>query len=135
MEDVNTKVAANLTANPPVAAYTPPSPAWTTIDGAVINSARIVTGLYPPCFLADGTHDTVTVTFGSGSNTYPVVSTATSSPILWAGFGDGSVAGLYQVSVVVPAGLAGAGQIPVQFSMTTGAGTFTSNQVVTMYVQ
>jgi uncharacterized protein (TIGR03437 family) len=135
MEDVNTKVAANAAANPPVAAYTPPSPAWTTIDGAVINSARIVTGLYPPCFMANGTTDTITVTFGSGSSTYPVVSTASSSPILWAGFGDGSVAGLYQVSVVVPAGLAGAGQIPVQFSMTTGAGTFSSNQVVTMYVQ
>jgi hypothetical protein len=132
LEDVNTKVTANATLG--IAAYTPPNPAWGNLDGAVINSARIVSGLYPPCFRANGTVDTVTVTFGSGGNTAAAVSTATNSPVYWVGFGDGSVAGLYQVNVQVPASLAGVGQIPVQFSMTTSAGTYNS-QVVSMYVQ
>jgi uncharacterized protein (TIGR03437 family) len=138
MEDVNTKVAANVATS--TAAYTPPTPAWTNMDGAVINPARIVantnpgTGLFPPCFQADGTTDTVTVTFGSGANTATAVSSSSNSPILWAGFGDGSVAGLYQINVLVPASLAGLGSIPVQLTLTTAQGTFNS-QVVSMFVQ
>jgi uncharacterized protein (TIGR03437 family) len=75
----------------------------------------------------------VTVTFGSGLNTASAVSAASNSPIYWAGFADGSVAGLYQVNVQVPASLAGLGSIPVQFTMTTTQGTFHS-QVVSLYV-
>ncbi len=92
LQVVNTTVKASST----TAAYT--SPAWTSIDGAVISYGpnTIISGL-PPCFT-----DNITVTFGTGANAVM----ATSLPgggVTYAGFVSGSVAGLYQLNVKIPA--------------------------------
>jgi uncharacterized protein (TIGR03437 family) len=64
----------------------------TNLDGAVIQSSLIATGLYPPCLT---TNPTVTV------GTVPV------QAVLYAGWVADSVAGLYQVNVTLPATGAG----------------------------
>jgi uncharacterized protein (TIGR03437 family) len=107
LQVVNTTVKASSTTT----AYT--SPAWTSIDGAVITYGpnSIISGL-PPCFT-----DTITVTFGTGANAV----LATSGPggkVLYAGFVSGSVAGLYQINVQIPAGIQGLpGAIPIQVTL------------------
>jgi hypothetical protein len=106
LQVVNTTVKASSTTT----AYT--SPAWTSIDGAVITYGpnTIISGL-PPCMT-----DTITVTFGTGTSAV----TATSAPgggINYAGFVSGAVAGLYQINVKIPANtlpnLPGAVQVQV----------------------
>ena len=97
LQVVNT---ANPHATPP---YTPPSPTWTSLDGAAINAAILLGSSLPPCFTA-----LPTVTFtpvGGGSGT---PGTAT-----YAGFVSGSVAGLYQVNVTVPSIAAGSYYVTV----------------------
>jgi uncharacterized protein (TIGR03437 family) len=59
----------------------------TSLDGAVIQSSLIASGLYPPCL---SSNPTVTV------GTVPVQS------VLYAGWVADSVAGLYQVNVTLP---------------------------------
>ncbi|HEX5229907.1 MAG TPA: hypothetical protein VFW44_19480, partial [Bryobacteraceae bacterium] len=68
----------------------PPSPVWTSVDGAVIQSALIVgsgTSHYPPC------NSSVTASIAGASAT-----------VSYAGWVANSVAGLYQVNLTVPAG-------------------------------
>ena len=89
--------------------YTPPTPAWTSIDGAVINGAKIVAGL-PPCMT-----DAITVTFGSGASA--VTATTGNGGVLWAGFAAGSVAGLYQINVTVPVGAPTGNAVPLSFTI------------------
>ncbi len=97
----------------------------TGIDGAVIQSAKLGTGHLPPCFTnAKPSAQLITVTFGckSGGGS---VSTDTNAAGSYAGFVADSVAGLYQVNVVVPAGLT-AGDCPL--TLTTGTGGMYSSQ-------
>lgn len=107
LQVVNTTVKASSTTT----AYT--SPAWTSLDGAVISYGpnSIISGL-PPCMT-----DTITVTFGTGANAV----LATSAPgglVSYAGFVSGSVAGLYQINVKIPAGIQGLpGAIPIQVTL------------------
>jgi uncharacterized protein (TIGR03437 family) len=69
--------------------YVVPSPLWSSIDGAVMNS-NLLLGNFAPCFpLSGGTAPVVTI----GG----VVTTIT-----YAGFVSGSIAGLYQIDAVVP---------------------------------
>jgi hypothetical protein len=75
-------------------AYTAPSPVWTNIDGAVLQSNMILGGL-PPCMQSQ-----VTVTIGSGANLV-----ALTDAVSYAGFVSGSVAGLYQINVTLPSPL------------------------------
>jgi uncharacterized protein (TIGR03437 family) len=122
---------SNVTANTPGymqvvntarTGYTPPSPAWTNIDGATILPADLLGHAYAPCLVNSGA-TAVTVTFGS-----TVVSGAS---ILYAGFVDGGVAGLYQINVAVPEGLT-PGSVPVKVSVGSNS---SPAGVVTMYVQ
>jgi uncharacterized protein (TIGR03437 family) len=75
-------------------AYTAPTPAWSNIDGAVINSALLLGSALPPCLTAASLTN-ITVTFG----TTPVSGVG---GIYYAGFAPGAVAGLYQINVKVP---------------------------------
>lgn len=75
-------------------AYTAPSPVWTNIDGAVLQSNMILGGL-PPCMQSQ-----VTVTIGTGANLV-----AFTDAVSYAGFVSGSVAGLYQINVTLPSPL------------------------------
>jgi hypothetical protein len=75
-------------------AYTAPTPAWSNIDGAVMNSAMLLGSALPPCLTAAALTN-VTVTFG----TTPVSGVG---GIYYAGFAPGAVAGLYQINVKVP---------------------------------
>jgi len=100
-------------------AYTAPSPAWTSLDGAAINPAMLLGSSLPPCFTVQPS-----VTFTSGS-------TVVSTPATYAGFVSGSVAGLYQINVTVPAGVvSGANTVTV----TIGASTSPAG-VVTVQLQ
>jgi hypothetical protein len=112
-----TTVAANATTG--VVGWKPPSTAWTAIDGAEIQSDLILGTLLPPCFT-----DPITVTFGTGPTA--VTATTGNGLVTWAGFTDGSVAGLYQINVQIPPNNpVGAQPIQVTLSPTSG-GTFTS---------
>ncbi len=68
----------------------PPSPLWTSVDGAVIQNSLIVasgTSHYPPC--------------NSGATATVAGGTAT---VGYAGWVANSVAGLYQVNLTIPVG-------------------------------
>jgi uncharacterized protein (TIGR03437 family) len=121
------QIANTLTVAPNAATgvvgWTPPktSAAWTTIDGAEIQSDLILGTpgvLLPPCFT-----DSITVTFGTGPTA--VTATTGNGLVTWAGFTDGSVAGLYQINVQIPPNNP-LGAQPIQVSMTNSNGTFTS---------
>jgi hypothetical protein len=85
------QVVNTSTKNP---VYTAPSPVWTNIDGAVLQSNMILGGL-PPCMQSQ-----VTVTIGTGANMV-----ALTDAVSYAGFVSGSVAGLYQINVTLPSPL------------------------------
>jgi uncharacterized protein (TIGR03437 family) len=99
---------------------TPPSPAWTTIDGAVLLSSNLGTGHLPPCFPATSN---VTVSIGGVNAT-----------VLYAGFVADSAAGLYQINATVPATSA-VGTVPVVVNVGTGVNQVKSQTNVTMVVQ
>lgn len=84
-------------------AYTPPSPAWSSIDGAVVTFGphAIIAGNYQPCMATD----TITVTLSTlaGGAVTPI----TGANIAYAGWVSGSVAGLYQVNATLPGTLTG----------------------------
>jgi uncharacterized protein (TIGR03437 family) len=105
LQVVNTTVKASSTTT----AYT--SPAWTTIDGAVISYGpnSIISGL-PPCFT-----DAISVTFGTGASAV-TATTAPNGGITYAGFVAGAVAGLYQINVKIPANNP-TGAVPIQVSI------------------
>jgi uncharacterized protein (TIGR03437 family) len=109
--------------NTHVGTYTPPSPAWTNIDGAVIQVADLKTNIDPPCMT-----DLITVTFGSGGTAK--TATTSNAGVLWAGFAAGSVAGLYQINVTIPASTTTGSAVPV--TVTIGS---TTSPAVTMAIQ
>jgi hypothetical protein len=84
----------------------------TTLDGAVIQSSLLKTGVFPPCL---GTNPTVTI--GNQSAT----------PVTYAGWVADSVAGLYQVNVTLPP------TTPVSGSFTDVAGV--THAILTAPVQ
>jgi uncharacterized protein (TIGR03437 family) len=67
-------------------------PTWQTFDGAVIDGS-LLGSAWPPCF----NPVLVTITIGTSSTTLD------SSAIIYAGFTQDSIAGLYQVNVALPA--------------------------------
>ncbi len=100
MGAVNTSVAGG--GFTPLAGYTPPSGAWTSIDGAVIRSALLSANVSPPCF------------GGVGGGLPTVLIGGQAGVVSYAGFVADSIAGLYQVNVSVPAvGNGNAAQFPV----------------------
>jgi uncharacterized protein (TIGR03437 family) len=96
--------------------YTPPSPAWTGLEGALMTR---VLGGFAPCMLNSVGATTVTVSFNGG----------VAQPATYAGFVGDSVAGLYQVNVLVPGGLTTLLAGPVTIPLTVTIGTFTSPPV------
>ncbi|HEX3747127.1 MAG TPA: hypothetical protein VHW09_24490 [Bryobacteraceae bacterium] len=98
LQVVNTKVTGT--------GYVPPTPAWTAIDGAVIQSSMLKTNIFAPCMI-----DNVTVTFDPYGT--PKTADVTGGGVLWAGFASGSVAGLYQVNVTIPTGTTTGSAVPV----------------------
>jgi uncharacterized protein (TIGR03437 family) len=98
--------------------YTAPTPAWTGLEGALMT--RVASGLFAPCMLnTTSTSAIVTVSFNGGP----------AQPVAYAGFVSGSVAGLYQVNVAVPAGLTTLQAGPVTIPLTVTVGTLTSPPV------
>jgi uncharacterized protein (TIGR03437 family) len=96
---------------------TPPSPAWTTLDGAVILGSNIATKRFAPCFRSP---ITVKVTIG-GVN----------SVVSYAGWIADGLAGLYQINAVVPTSVTVGDAVPVVVTV----GTTASQSGVTMAVQ
>jgi uncharacterized protein (TIGR03437 family) len=103
------------------AGYTPP--AWTNIDGAVIQSGFLKANILPPCMT-----DPITVTFGTGASA--TTATVAGGGVLWAGFSVGSVAGLYQVNVTIPNATTTGTAVPVTVTINSNV-----SQTVTMAIQ
>ncbi len=114
----------NTTTASPV--YTAPGTPWTTVDGAVIQSAKIFvngTEHYVPCI------SPVTASINSVAAT-----------VTYAGWVADSVAGLYQVNITVPAGAVpgsypAGGGTPVSVPITVTVGGKTSQAGVTLWVK
>jgi uncharacterized protein (TIGR03437 family) len=107
-------------------AYTAPSPNWTSVDGAIIQSAKIVangTFHYPPCI------GSVTATIAG-----------VTANVTYAGWVADSIAGLYQVNLTVPAGAvpntyASSGGTPISVPVLITVNSKTTQTGVTLYVK
>jgi trimeric autotransporter adhesin len=97
------------------------SPAWTSIDGAVLAAANITAGHFAPCFLTSGT-GVIPVTAQIDGKT---------ATVTYAGFVADSVAGLYQVNAVVPSTATSGTAISAVISV----GTAVSQSGVTIAIQ
>lgn len=101
----------------------PPSPAWTSVDGAVIQSALIIGTHFPPC------DSGVTATINN-----------VTAAVTYAGWVANSIAGLYQVNITVPAGAVpttypSTGGTPVSVPVSVTVGGKTSQTGVTLWVK
>ncbi|HUK41402.1 MAG TPA: hypothetical protein VLX11_10170, partial [Candidatus Acidoferrales bacterium] len=96
---------------------TPPSPAWTTVDGAVIQAGKLTTNHFPPCM---ATANAVTVTVGG-----------TAATVAYAGWVGDSVAGLYQINATLSKTVPTGNAEPVVVTV----GGVTAQTGVTMAVQ
>ncbi len=134
MGTVNTPASVtNAAPYYPGSSYVVPSPLWTSIDGAIINT-NIMQGNQAPCFLSTDAAATnlITVTIG----TTPL--TVAGGGITYAGFTPGSIAGLYQINVAVPTGIGNtttAAQFPVVVTMGSSPTAISSQAGVTMWVK
>jgi uncharacterized protein (TIGR03437 family) len=145
MDTVNTAYFSAVTNNAfqqPNASYAVPSPAWTSIDGAVMLASELNTNDAVPCFLesdaglsAAAANPQITVTLvGTGGS-------ATLTPgagITYAGFTPNSIAGLYQINFVVPAGVGsgvGSGLASVVVTIGGSVSSVSSQALVTMWLE
>jgi uncharacterized protein (TIGR03437 family) len=120
MGTINTSASADGGGYTAPTGYVAPATAWTTIDGAVIQFAMLSSGLMPPCF-------------GSAGNANPGVTIGgQAATVSYAGFVPDSVAGLFQVNVLVPS--VGNGQSPTAFPLIVTMGAVQSPPVQ-IYVQ
>jgi uncharacterized protein (TIGR03437 family) len=92
-----------------------PNPLWSTIDGAVIQSALLAKNVFPPCLAT-----APTVTIGGKAAT-----------VTYAGFVADSVGGLYQINATISSTATVSDTAPVTVSI----GTLTSQPGVTMAVK
>jgi uncharacterized protein (TIGR03437 family) len=114
----------NTTTVSPV--YTAPNPPWTSLDGAIIQSAKIVangTFHFPPCI------STVTATIAGVTAT-----------VSYAGWVADSISGLYQVNLKVPATAVpntypSAGGSPISVPVVVTVGGKNSQTGVTLWVK
>ena len=108
--------------NTAASGYTPPTSAWTSLDGAIIQSAKIVgmgTSHYAPCMGG------VTATIN-----------AVTATVTYAGWVADSIAGLYQVNLSVPSGaLPNGASGPTAVPVVVTIGGKGSQAGVTMYVK
>jgi uncharacterized protein (TIGR03437 family) len=135
MQTVNTPLAFNpISSLEP--AYAVPSPLWSSIDGAVLNTSFLNANVFVPCFLGTDTSATNTLTVTIGTST-PTVLTAANGGIAYAGFVPNSIAGLYQIDAVIPAS-SGTGSVvsyPLTITVGTGGTAVSSQSGVTMWVK
>jgi uncharacterized protein (TIGR03437 family) len=129
--------AANSTG---ITGWTKPTSPWTNLDGVVINSKVLLdvpgSGLpgLAPCFTTGSTPTTpVTVTFTTPTGT--TVTQSGNTEVSWAGFASGSVAGLYQINVTVPAGLVATPGTAQNVPVSIAIGAATSPAGVTLAVK
>jgi hypothetical protein len=108
--------------NPP-SAYVPPSPLWTSIDGAVLQPA-LLQGNFPPCFPITASGATVPIVTIGG----------TAATLTYAGFVSGSIAGLYQINVQVNAPGTSLGTPPNAYPITISQNGVVSQTGVTIWV-
>jgi uncharacterized protein (TIGR03437 family) len=116
------------TAKATITGWTAPTTAWTNIDGAVIQGELLKTNILPPCMV-----DPITVTFGTGGTAQ--TATVLNGGVTWAGFAAGSIAGLYQINVTIPAGTTTGAAVPVTVTITPSATGYTSQAGVTVAIQ
>lgn len=116
------------TAKNTIAGWTPPTTAWTSIDGAVIQGVLLKTNILAPCMI-----DPITVTFGSGGSAK--TATVANGGVTYAGFAAGSIAGLYQINVTIPSGTTTGAAVPVTVTITPSSTGFPSQAGVTMAIQ
>jgi len=135
MQTVNTPLAYNpISSIEP--SYVVPSPLWTSIDGAVLNTSFLNANVAVPCFLGTDTGATNTLTVTIGTST-PTVLTAANGGIAYAGFVPNSIAGLYQIDAVIPqsTGTGTAASYPVTVTVGTGGTAVSSQSGVTMWIK
>ena len=102
--------------------YTAPTSAWTSLDGAIIQSAKIV---------ANGTYHFAPCMGGVTATINGVSATVT-----YAGWVADSIAGLYQVNLTVPSGgLPNGASGPTSVPVVVTIGGKSSQAGVTMYVK
>jgi uncharacterized protein (TIGR03437 family) len=77
--------------------------------------------------------DPITVTFGTGAGAK--IASVANGGVTWAGFAAGSIAGLYQINVVVPTGTTAGTAVPVQVTITPTATGYSSQAGVTVAIQ
>lgn len=127
-----------------ISSYVVPSPTWTSIDGAIINSNEFNTNVAAPCFLESdagavpGTNPLLTVTLTGVGTASPATLTAANGGITYAGFVSGSIAGLYQINFTVPASVGnGTSATTAAVVVTVGSSTtaVSSQAGVTLYVE
>jgi hypothetical protein len=118
--------------------YTGPATNLTALDGAIITPNADATGRLVPCFLST---DTLAVTVGGAAASFTPVGS-------YAGFANGTVAGLYQINVYLPtsatalttitnstpAVLTGPAQVPVKVTSTVSAVNYSSQPGVYVWV-
>jgi len=120
--------------------YVVPSPLWTSIDGAVMDTAFLNANVAVPCFLGTDTStsaDYITVTIGTSSPTVLNAQTGTGlAGIAYAGFAPNAIAGLYQIDVTLAesTGTGTAAQYPISISINGSAPVSTQNGV-TMWIK
>jgi uncharacterized protein (TIGR03437 family) len=117
-----------------VTGWTPPTAPWTNIDGAVIyggtngTNGLLMGNILAPCMI-----DPITVIFDPNGS--PTTATVANGHVGWAGFAAGSVAGLYQINVVIPAGTTTGNSVPVTVGITLSGTTYTSPAGATIAIQ
>jgi hypothetical protein len=119
-------------------ALTSPAVSLTSLDGAIITPNANATGRLVPCFLST---DTLSVTVGGAAASFVPAGS-------YAGFANGTVAGLYQINVYLPtsatalttisnsnaAVLTGPAQVPVKVTSTVSAVNYSSQNGVYVWV-
>jgi uncharacterized protein (TIGR03437 family) len=116
------------TAKTSIAGWTAPTTAWSSIDGAVIQGELLMKNILAPCMV-----DPISVTFGTGGTA--TTATVANGGVGWAGFAAGSIAGLYQINVTIPAGTTTGPAVPVQVTITPAAVGYSSQALVTVAIQ
>jgi uncharacterized protein (TIGR03437 family) len=120
----------------PGSSYVVPSPLWSSIDGAIIQTS-LLQGNFAPCLLFSDASATNTLTVTIGTTALTAVSTPA---ITYAGFVAGSIAGLYQINVPIPTGI-GNGTTAAQFPVVVTLGTTPTSPIpssqsgVTMWIK
>ncbi len=139
MDTVNTPYFSSVTGTgfqQPVGLFWHPRPFGHPLTGLSLTSTELG-GNQAPCFLAADVSSTslLTVTI-AGASTDAITAATATYKITYAGFVAGSVAGLYQINVQLPASLGTGSAVAYPITVTVGSGgtALTSQAGVTVWV-